>query len=124
MTSTTNGKPLGSARTGSHHWWGQRLSALALVPLSIWFVASLVRMPFLNYDVLLMWLSSTFNVSALLIMMVAILYHAALGMQVVYEDYIRGEALKLVCILATKFIFIFLGVIAVLSVAKIYFLLG
>ena len=115
---------IGSARSGAHHWWAQRLSALALIPLGIWFVVSLVRMPFSNYDVMLVWMSSTFNVAALMLMVSTVLYHGALGMQVVYEDYIKCEMLKQVFIIGTKFVFAFLGVIALLSVAKIYFLIG
>lgn len=117
-------KKQGSAKSGVHHWWAQRLSALVLIPLSIWFVASLAQMPFINYDVVLGWLRSTFNASALIVMMLSILYHAALGMQVVYEDYIHNEGVKVASILVTKFIFMFMAVIAVLSIAKVYFHVG
>ncbi len=124
MTSSNSSIRNGSAKSGVGHWWAQRLSALVLIPLSIWFVAALVQMQFSNYEQLLTWMSGTFNAASLLIMVMAILYHAALGMQVVYEDYIVHEGLKLFSILATKFIFLFLGVIAFLSIAKVYFLLG
>ena len=124
MASSNESIRNGSAKSGSHHWWAQRLSALALIPLSIWFVAALVQMPFASYETVLMWMSGTFNSAALLIMTTSILYHAALGMQVVYEDYISCECVKLSFILVTKFVFIFLAVIAFLSIAKVYFLLG
>lgn len=114
----------GSSKSGARHWWAQRLSALIMIPLSIWFVVSLIRMPFWNYDGLLIWVSRTFNAAGLLIMIVATLYHAALGMQVVYEDYVKSEGLKLACVLVTNLIAIFLGVIAILSISKIYFILG
>jgi len=120
----SNIKKANGSATGAHHWWVQRLSALILIPLSIWFVAALVRMPLSNYDELLYWFSRTFNAAGLLIMVIAVLYHAALGMQVVYEDYIKSEGVKLASIFATNFLAIFLGVIAVLSISKIYFLIG
>lgn len=120
----TNAKKMGSAKSGVHHWWAQRLSALVLIPLSIWFVASLAQMPFANYEVVCLWLGNTFNASALLIMIISILYHAALGMQVVYEDYVGHEGLKVASILITKFIFMFMAVVAMLSIAKVYFHLG
>ena len=116
--------PEGSAHSGVHHWWAQRLSALMLVPLSIWFVASLIRMPFSNYDRLLVWMSGTFTTVALLIMTVSALYHAALGLQVVFEDYVHHKRIQMICIMVTKFVFLFLGIIAVLSLGKIYMLLG
>jgi succinate dehydrogenase / fumarate reductase membrane anchor subunit len=124
MTSGNESIRNGSAKAGVHHWWAQRLSALALIPLSIWFVSSLVMMPFASYDTVLEWMSGTFNATALLIMTMSILYHAALGMQVVYEDYIHCECVKLGFILVTKFVFLFLAVIAFLSITKVYFLVG
>src|SRR3990167_4850443 len=117
-SSVSKRAPEGSAQSGAHHWWAQRLTALALIPLSIWFVASLVRMPFHNYEHVLAWMSGTFNVAGLVIMMVAILYHAALGLQVVYEDYIHSKCIRTPMIMLTKFVFMFLGVIGVLSIPK------
>lgn len=124
MTALKAKAPKGSARFGAQHWIAQRLSALIMIPLSIWFVAVLVSMPFSSYEVILTWMSGAVNASLLLILLMTILYHAALGMQVVYEDYIHHEGAKLVCVYVTKFLFIFLAVIAFLSIAKVYFLLG
>lgn len=118
-----NKMPQGSAKSGAHHWLAQRLTALILIPLTVWFVASLIAMPFHNYEHVIAWMSGTFNAAGLLIMIVAALYHAALGLQVVYEDYIHRESFKTAMVLLTKFVFLFLGVIAVLSIAKIHLLI-
>lgn len=124
MTSSNPNIRNGSAKFGAHHWWMQRLTALMLIPLSLWFVSVLVWMPLQDYEKLLIWMSETSHSVGLLVMILAILYHASLGMQVVYEDYIHHRALRLAFIFGTQFIFLLLGVTAVLSIAKVYFLLG
>ena len=124
MTSSNPNIRNGSTRSGSHHWWMQRLSAVALIPLSLWFMSVLVWMPLQDYERLLIWMSELTHAVPLLVMLAALIYHASLGMQVVLEDYISHHGLKLSLIFLTKFIFIVLGVVSILSISKVYFLLS
>lgn len=118
------GKALGldSAKSGSVQWWRERVAAVSLIPLSIWFVSSFIQLPFADYTQVHSWLGGAFTSLAMILLVVVMLYHAALGMQVIYEDYIHHERLKISCIILTKGVFAVLGMIAVLSILKVYFL--
>ena len=74
---------LGSAKEGSHHWWVQRLTAVALVPLSLWFVVSLISLSQADYPSVVAWLSSPLVTVLLLCLIWALFHHAQLGIQVV-----------------------------------------
>ena len=73
-----------------HHWWAQRLTAVALVPLSLWFIYSLTTMYIANYDTVILWLSDLKNSLLMLFFILTLYYHAALGLQVVIEDYVES----------------------------------
>ena len=91
---------LGSAKSGVHHFWMQRLTAVALIPLVIWFAVSLVMLSGADYGMARSWLSSPF-VMVLLILTICIgLYHGQLGMQVVIEDYVGDKGTRTVAIVA------------------------
>lgn len=105
---------LGSARSGTQHWWAQRLTAIALIPLSLWFVVFVIRSIGLGYLELLERFGKPYNVVLLVLMLGSFFYHAALGLQVVIEDYIHGEGAKLLTLLTMKF------VMAVFAVSSIY----
>jgi succinate dehydrogenase / fumarate reductase membrane anchor subunit len=87
---------LGSAHEGVHHWWAQRMSALALIPLSLWLVAGLVCNAGADYAQVAEWLSRPLTIGALGLTILAATYHAVLGLQVVIEDYIHTKATKLI----------------------------
>ena len=106
---------LGSAKEGVQHWWGQRLSALALIPLGIWLVASLVAMAGADHAAIAQWLGAPFTLGALSLTILAVLYHAVLGLQVVIEDYIHGHAAKFIWIILIKFAAFALGATAIVS---------
>ena len=111
---------LGSAKHGVHHFWMQRVTAIALVPLTLWFVASVVQLPAASYAVAQHWVASPTVAVALSLYLFALLYHSMLGVQVVIEDYISGEGTKLAVLLLSKFIHIVVaaaGIFAVLSIA-------
>lgn len=101
--SRSKGKhDLGSAKEGVEHWWQQRITAIALIPLSIWFVFAMLYLTGADYPAVKQWLQSPLNVTLLLAFLAALLYHAQLGLQVVIEDYVHTEGLKLFAIIATK----------------------
>ena len=112
---------LGSAKDGVGHWWLQRLTALALIPLSIWFIYSLARYPLSDYVTMVAWIRSPLVAIALVLFFVSMFWHAALGVQVVIEDYVGNESVKLLSIVAARFTLYALGVASVYAVLKIAF---
>lgn len=93
----------GSAKEGVQHFWVQRVSAVALVPLSLWFVFSVARLPLESFGAVRHWMAAP-SVAVLLSLFIATLfYHSMLGIQVVVEDYVAGEGKKLVTLLLLKF---------------------
>lgn len=112
---------LGSAKEGAQHWWMQRVSALALVPLSLWFVTALVAHMGADYTAMRAWLGSPVTFAMMALTVGITFYHAQLGLQVVIEDYVHGEGLKIAAILAVKFICAALALAAVVALLVIAF---
>ncbi|MEQ8665298.1 MAG: succinate dehydrogenase, hydrophobic membrane anchor protein [Rhodospirillales bacterium] len=95
---------LGSTKSGVVHWWAQRITAVALVPLSIWFVIAAIGLVGADYGTFQDWISLHGNLVLLIAFTAVLFHHAQLGLQVVIEDYIHGEALKVASIVAVKFV--------------------
>jgi succinate dehydrogenase / fumarate reductase membrane anchor subunit len=112
---------LGSAKTGTHHWWLQRLTALALVPLGIWFVATVLRMVQSTEAELFKILTSPINTMALILFLLTTLYHGMLGMRVVIEDYVHKECTKFAMIILLQFVSILTGLAVLFSVLRFHF---
>lgn len=110
---------LGSAKEGVHHWWAQRLTAVALVPLVIWFVASVCSIAGADYQAVHNWIGSPVVSVLLVLLAIAVFHHAQLGLQVVIEDYVHTEWLKIASIVLVKFAALALGVATVFSIVKI-----
>ena len=110
---------LGSAKEGPHHWWAQRLTAVALVPLFLWFVASVAAVGTADYAAAVDWLRSPINATLLILLIVALFHHAQLGMQVVFEDYIHTEWVKVASIVLMRFIAIALAVVSAVAVLRV-----
>ncbi len=110
---------LGSAKEGTHHWWMQRLTAIPLIPLSIWFIASLVCVSSKGYQAAVDWISNPISTVLLIIFLGALYYHAALGMQVVIEDYIESEWQKITALILVKFLALFTGLVSIFAVLKV-----
>jgi succinate dehydrogenase / fumarate reductase membrane anchor subunit len=111
---------LGSAKEGVDHWWWQRLSSIALVPLVLWFVAAVIGLAGADFDAVADWLANPLPAVLLVLLLVATFYHGALGLQVVIEDYVENETLKFALLIVMKlaaFILAALGVFAVLKLA-------
>lgn len=83
---------LGSARSGVHHWWVQRVSAIALVPLTVWFIAAVIMHTGANYTAFVVWMRNPITQILMTLLLLALFYHTALGLQVVIEDYIHSGA--------------------------------
>ncbi|MBM3503662.1 MAG: succinate dehydrogenase, hydrophobic membrane anchor protein [Alphaproteobacteria bacterium] len=112
---------LGSAKEGAHHWWHQRLSAVALVFLSIWFVVSLISLTGAGYDQVYLWMAHPVVAGLLLLLVVFTFYHLKLGLQVVIEDYIHTEWLKVTSLVVMSGACLVLGLACALSVVSIAF---
>ncbi|MEI2780473.1 MAG: succinate dehydrogenase, hydrophobic membrane anchor protein [Candidatus Competibacter sp.] len=110
---------LGTAKDGTHHWWMQRVTSIALVPLVLWFAFSMLRYSRAEYEVFQHWLSHPINAGLMVTFLFAVFYHAKLGMQVIYEDYVRPEWAMYVALLATQFVLFLLGAISIVAVLKI-----
>ena len=119
-TALGRARGLGSAKDGVGHWWGQRVSALALIPLCLWFAVSVLTLVHADYGTAQAWVHIPWVAVLLVLLLAAVFYHAYLGVQVVVEDYMQGEALKLASLLAIKFLCVLLaagGIFAVLRIA-------
>jgi succinate dehydrogenase / fumarate reductase, membrane anchor subunit len=112
---------LGSAKEGVGHWWAQRVTALALVPLTLWFVTSVVALAGADYDAFLDWFASPVVATMMVLLIIAVFYHLALGMQVVIEDYVHVEAQKIAAVLVLNLACFALATAAIVAVLKIAF---
>ena len=105
---------------GVVHWKLQRISAIAMIPLVIWFVSSLTLSLINSYDQSVAWLQNPLNATGLVLLFGTLYFHAALGLQVVIEDYVHNEGLKIMSLILIKLLSILLGVLSILCVLKIY----
>lgn len=106
---------LGSAKEGTGHWWAQRLTAIGLVPLTIWFAIELLSLPHGNYEMVAAWIAQPLNSILLVLLVVSLIYHSNLGLQVVIEDYVHG-ATKLVVLVAVQLVNVVLAVAGIYAV--------
>ena len=110
---------LGSAKEGVAHWWAQRLTALALVPLLLWFAASLIAHVGAPRAATVAWLASPATAITMVLLLIAGCYHMALGVQVVIEDYVHGEALKLASLVLNRFVAFIVAIAGIFAVLRI-----
>ena len=109
---------LGSAKEGVEHWWMQRVTAIALIPLSVWFVVAVIGLAGANRDRFVLWVKHPLSAVLLILLLVATFYHAALGLAVVIEDYVHHDPLKLGLGLTVRLLSIVLAVIGIFAVLK------
>jgi succinate dehydrogenase / fumarate reductase membrane anchor subunit len=112
---------LGSAKSGAHHWWLERLTSVSTLLLFIWLLVALLRLPRLDYDMVTGWLASPLAAVPMLLLIVSTFWHTKLGMQVIVEDYVHEEGLKLFTVTILNFFVLALGALAFFSVLKIAF---
>ncbi len=112
---------LGAAKEGVHHWWMQRVSAIALVPLTLWFVIALVAHTGADYAATRAWLGSPVTFGLMVLLIGATFYHVQLGLQVVIEDYVHREGWKIALILVTRLASLVLALAAIVALLVIAF---
>ena len=118
-TPLARARGLGSAKSGLHHWWHQRVSAVAMVGLVSWMVILLFSLVDADYQTALNMLAHPVNATVVVLFVAVGLWHASLGLQVVLEDYVANEGVRLIAILAVKMAASVTAILAILSVLKV-----
>jgi succinate dehydrogenase / fumarate reductase membrane anchor subunit len=112
---------LGSARDGTAHWWAQRVSAVALIPLTLWFMFSLLTLPARDYATVKAWLSFPMS-SFLAVLLVAVsAYHSYLGTHEVIEDYVHSAGMKVLSLLLLRFVHVLVGGAGIFAIMRVAF---
>ena len=117
-TPLAKARGLGSAKDGTHHFWLQRLTAVALIPLTVWFALSIASLATAGQAEVLAWMKSPLSATLMLSFIMAGFWHMKLGLQVVIEDYVHTESTKITCLILNNLIAIFLALAAILSALK------
>ncbi|HEY3654501.1 MAG TPA: succinate dehydrogenase, hydrophobic membrane anchor protein [Steroidobacteraceae bacterium] len=111
----------GSAKDGTGHWWAQRVTAVALIPLTLWFFFSLLALPALDYETVRTWLALPIS-SFLAVLSVAVLtYHSYLGTTVVIEDYVHAAGLKVLSLMLLRFLYVLFGGASIFAILRVAF---
>lgn len=113
----------GSAKEGTDHWWGQRVSAVALLILGLWFMFSLITLNVagFEYAAIADWAGRTSNSIMLILLVLTLGYHSDLGVQVIIEDYVHGATIKVVTLILSKFAHVVVALGSVFAVLKLAF---
>ena len=119
QTALAKVKGLGSAKSGTEHFWMQRITAITLIPLSFWMVAFTQQLLISSHSEIISWLAEPINTVLAVCWVIAAFYHSALGLQVIVEDYIPTEWLKITLVWSIKLAFLFIGIAGVIAVFKI-----
>ena len=109
----------GSGHSGVHHWYAERVSAIALVPLTVWFVISVLRLLGASQPAVAAWAGHPINAALLLALIAMTFHHMQLGIQVVIEDYVADRKRMMMFVLVNKAVALLLGLIAAISVLKL-----
>jgi succinate dehydrogenase / fumarate reductase membrane anchor subunit len=118
-SSLAKAKGLGTSPDATHHFWLQRLSAIALIPLTFWFCFSIALLPEASYVSVIKWLQSPFNNLLMIVIVLLSFHHAQLGLQVIIEDYISHYGYRLTVLIISKFVSYLMMVLGVYSLIKI-----
>ena len=118
-SSLSRARGLGSAKTGSQHWWAERMTALALFPMTLWIIYSIVAGVGADYIAFKDWVSQPGTLTILVIYFGTLFWHVALGLTVVVEDYVHDKTMEVILIIAVKFGCVFFGVFSIISILKV-----
>jgi succinate dehydrogenase / fumarate reductase membrane anchor subunit len=110
---------LGTAKAGAAHWWAQRLTALALLPLTLWFLCAVVRMIGATRDDVVLWMAGPLPVVLMIALVIATFHHLQAGLQVVIEDYVHDDRLRIGSILLVKGLSLLLALACIISVLRL-----
>ena len=110
---------LGSAKDGTDHWLAQRVSAIALVLLGLWFVVSLAVLGTVKYGNVIAFLGKPLNGVLMALLCVTLAYHSYLGVQVVIEDYVHTKGIKMISLIVSRFAHVFVAIASVYAILRI-----
>lgn len=119
-TELHTARGLGSGKSGLHHWIAQRITAIALIPLGLWFVYTFIVLISAPYEMAMLWLSSPWTATFSILFVFLIFYHGALGLRVIWEDYIPHTGLKWALVIGTQILSTLMAVLAILSIIKVF----
>jgi len=111
----------GAAHDGVRHWWRQRLTSIALVPLTVWFVVSILALPSLGYATLVAWMSQSSTALLLILLVLNAAWHSQLGVRVVVEDYVHGTGARTLLLVLIGFAHVLLAAAGVFAILKVAF---
>ncbi len=112
---------MGAAKSGLHHWWIERVTAVALVPLTFWFVYAVLHLLGTSQAHVHRFMANPINTTLMLAMVAMTFHHMQLGLQVVMEDYIDSQKWQAVAILSNKAVALFLGLLCAVSILRMAF---
>jgi succinate dehydrogenase / fumarate reductase membrane anchor subunit len=112
---------LGSAKEGTEHWWGQRLSAIALVGLGLWFAGAALGFGEFDYASVSSWIAQPLHAVLLSLLVLTLAYHSQLGIQIVVEDYVHATGFKIATLIVLTFLHIIVAAVGVFAVFKLAF---
>jgi succinate dehydrogenase / fumarate reductase membrane anchor subunit len=119
MAKASLPRPLGSAHHGVGHWIVQRATAIALVPLGLWFIVSMVGLSGKTYAEVRAWLASQVNATLLILLVIAAFWHAKLGLEVIVQDYVHGRLIKPASLLAVNFLIWLFAVSCIVAILQV-----
>ena len=109
----------GSAGEGVGHWWMQRVTAVALLPLTAWFAISLLGMSLQSYEAMRGWLGQPWVAVLTIVLVITLAWHAKLGVQVVIEDYVHTKGAKTTLLLLSTFIHFAAAVTGIFAILRL-----
>jgi succinate dehydrogenase / fumarate reductase membrane anchor subunit len=112
---------LGSAREGVEHWWMQRVTAVALIPLTLWLTASLIALSHSDYDTFIAWLRTPIATILMVLLLIALFHHISLGLRVVVEDYVHSDRAKIPAVVAIRLACYALAIAGIFATLRIAF---
>jgi succinate dehydrogenase / fumarate reductase membrane anchor subunit len=121
MTPLNRVLGLGTAKGAGEHWWLQRMTAVALLPLGLWLAYQLLTLGSFSYASVVAWVREPVTSILLILLVVAVGYHSVLGVQVVIEDYVTGKGTRAATLMASTLAHVGLTIAAVFAVLKIAF---
>ena len=110
---------LGSAKEGTDHFWRQRVTALANIPLTLFLVLTIIALAGKDHASVAAWLGSPLAAIAMMALVISGAIHMRLGMQVIIEDYVHGEGAKIVCLMLNTFFTILVGLACIFAIVKL-----
>lgn len=118
-TPLSRARGLGSAKEGVEHWWIQRATAAALIPLTVWFAASLIAITGSDYGTVIAWFKKPLTPILMVLLLIALFHHMALGLRVVVEDYVHSDRIKIPTVVTIRFACFALAVAGIYGTLRI-----